>query len=282
MKIKATILIVYLIIICSINAQDEDKTVSIDSRFKNWSIIRTNIKRVENIDEATLVWGKNTLEALKLGKLDVNGKAQAIQKYVSRNFEFNSSRPRNIPEFIETGKGNCYAHSRLSVFLLRLAGIPAKFAYEVHLELKTESSAKTARERGTGLFGHFHNDHFWILYHDGDRWIPFDSALGYTGFKGFLSRWEGTDTIPDNPPFVIWEDTGSGSSDMRNITNYIWSQFPIEKHNNLSADEWRQFLSNFYDKDISFFQKPLDESTEKMINKVARKFFNVRIDQLSY
>jgi hypothetical protein len=281
-KIRVTILIVCLVVVCSIHAQDEDKTASIDNRFKNWSIIRTSIKGAENIDEATLIWGKNTLAALILDKLDANEKARAIQKYISRNFEFHFSTPQDIPEFLETGRGNCFAHSRLSVFLLRLAGIPAKFAYEVHLELKTESSAKRARERGDGLGGHFHNDHIWILYHNGDRWKPYDSALGYTGFNGFHSRWEGTETIPDNPPFVIWEDTGSGFSDMRNITEYIWNQFPVEKHNDLSPAEWKQFLSNFYDKDLSFFQKPLDESTEKMINRVARKFFNVRIHPFSY
>ncbi len=112
--------------------------------------------------------------------------------------------------------------------------------------------------------------------------MPYDSALGYTGFNGFLSRWEGTETIPDSPPFVIWEDRGSGFSDMRNITEYIWNQILEEKHNDLSPAEWKQFLSNFYDKDLSFFQKPLDESTEKMINRVARKFFNVRINPFSY
>lgn len=280
MKIRVTILIVCLIVVCPTHAQDEDKTTSIDNRFKNWSVIRTGIKRAEKIDEATLVWGKHTLAALIKDKLDANEKAQAIQKYVSKNFECDFSTPQNIPEFIETGRGNCFAHSRLSVFLLRLAGIPSKFAYDIHLALKTINSAKRARERGDGLTGLFHNDHIWILYHDGDRWMPYDSALGYTGFSGFLSRWKGTDTIPDNPPFVIWEDTGSGFSDMRNITEYIWNQFPVKKHNDLSPAEWKQFLSNFYDKDLSFFQKPLEESTEKMINRIGRKFFNVRINPI--
>ena len=212
MKVKTILLIVFLSSIFSINAQDKEKSNAIDDCFKDWSIIRTSIKRAESIDETTLAWGKKTLAAINLKSLTPNEKARAIQIYVSKDFDFHYSRPRNIPEFLETRKGNCYAHSRLSVFLLRLSGLPAKFAYEVHLEHKSPDSTEDAREAGTGLFGHFHNDHFWILYHDGTRWIPFDSSLGYTGFDGFVSRWEGTETIPDNPPFIIWEDTGTGSS----------------------------------------------------------------------
>ncbi len=276
MRATVTLLTVLFFMVGFSAAQEGDKAASVDESFKDWKILRTSSKRVEVIDKTTLAWGQKTLAAINSEKLETNERARAIQQYVSKNFVFDSSRPKNIPEFIETQKGNCYAHSRLSVFLLRLAQVPAKFAYEVHLELKTASSAKTARERGTGLFGHFHNDHFWILYHDGGRWIPYDSALGYTGFDGFVSRWEGTEAIPDNPPFVIWEDTGSGSSGMNNITEYIWNQFPLEKHKNLSPEEWKEFISNFYDKDVSFFQKPLDGSTENLINKVARQFFGIK------
>lgn len=273
MKIKTILLIVFLFSLGLINAQDKKKSNAIDDCFKDWSTIRTSDKQTERIDETTLAWGKDVLAAMNLKNFETKEKARAIQMYVSRDFKFHFSRPRNIPEFLKTRKGNCYAHSRLSVFLLRLAGIPAKFAYEVHLEHKSANSAKQARKAGTGLFGHFHNDHFWILYFDCTRWTPYDSALGYTGFDGFVSRWDGTETIPDIPPFIIWEDTGAGSSDMSNITEYIWNQFPVKKHNDLKPEEWKKFIANFYDKDVSFFKTPLDQATENLINTVARKFF---------
>jgi hypothetical protein len=36
-----------------------------------------------------------------------------------------------------------------------------------------------------GLFGEFHNDHFWVLYQDGDAWVPFDSGLGISNRADF-------------------------------------------------------------------------------------------------
>ena len=156
-----------------INAFAQDRETSIHENFTNYRIIRTSSQDAERPDQETINWGNGVLKALNLDDLTTTDKAAAIQQYITDHFEFGSRRPKNIPEFLESRSGNCRAHSILSIFLLRLSGIPAKFAYEIHLELKTKQSAETARSRGTGLFGRFHSDHLWVLYFDGKRWIPF-------------------------------------------------------------------------------------------------------------
>lgn len=242
--------------------------------FSDYVNIRWGVGRVETVEAPLLEWGRGVLADLGVPSSETDRDARAIFDYINAGYEFSSDRPPTIADFCESRSGNCYAHARLAIFLLRLAGIPAKFVYEVHLELKTESSAREARSRGTGLFGHYHNDHFWVMYYDGSRWVPMDTALGVMGYDGLARRWTG-DGVPDNPPFVLWEDTGDDTTGLRNITTTFWERIPIRTHNALTPAEWQEFIAVYGRLPLETFQSPLSAEHEQRIAAVAKQFFGI-------
>lgn len=275
-KLFVCLFVILLFTACAPDTGGSDVTVEVevpvDPVFEDHVNIRWGVDRVEVVDEETLAWGREVLDGLKLSGTDANADALKIFEFIHGNFIFNSGRPKTIADFCEVKDGNCYAHSRLAIFMLRLANIPAKFVYEVHLELKSASSARQARERGTGLFGHFHNDHFWVLYHNGERWVPMDTALGIVGYDGLARRWSG-DGVADNPPFVVWEDSGNNEEGLLNVTKTLWDRMTLEPHNDLTPEEWREFTAHYEDVELELFQIPLPEEHIARIEAVARQFF---------
>ena len=245
---------------------------AVDDAFLDCTQIRIRAERVEEVSAETQAWGRGAIAALGIEDKPAREKAQAILDFVHDNFVFNWTRPKSVAEFIEVRAGNCYAHARLGILLLRLSGVPAKFAYEVHLRLGGSSATADAVEMGTGMFGSFHNDHAWVLFHDGERWTPFDSTSGHLGGEGFVARrW----TPPRaNPPFAIWEDTGSGLDGMANVTEQVWEGIGLAPHGEMSEERWREFMAAFAGKDLDHFRVPLSDEEYALIEGAARAFYS--------
>jgi transglutaminase-like putative cysteine protease len=85
------------------------------------------------VEADSIAWGQQALRSLNLESLSSFEKTQKICTYLNENFRFNFQRSLSIREIIEKKGSNCVSHSLMGIFLLRLAGIPAKFAHEVHL-----------------------------------------------------------------------------------------------------------------------------------------------------
>ena len=253
-------------------AQETGKQDAVDTAFLDCTQIRIRAERVEEVSAETQAWGRGIIAGLGIADKTAREKAQAILDFVHNNFTFNWTRPKSVAEFIEVKAGNCYAHARLGILLLRLAGVPAKFAYEVHLRLSSPSATADAVESGTGLFGSFHNDHAWVLFHDGERWTPFDSTSGHIGGEGFIAqRW----TPPRaNPPFAIWEDTGSGLDAMENVTELVWEGLSLPTHGEMSEERWRGLMAAFAGKDLDHFRTPLSEEEYALIEQAARAYYS--------
>ena len=89
-------------------------------------------------------------------------KAEAIGKWVYNNLGKSMRECFSALEALEAGEGECQAHSLLTMALLRVSGIPARFAYGVVY----------MPNRGHYLF------HTWVQVHVGE-WIPMDPTLGF-------------------------------------------------------------------------------------------------------
>ncbi|MCR9166268.1 MAG: transglutaminase domain-containing protein [Nannocystaceae bacterium] len=88
-------------------------------------------------------------------------KAKAITAWVHERIAYEVT-PRSIDatEILEVGRGDCSEYSRLSVSLLRAAGVPA----EVRSGMAAQGSEMVA--------------HAWVAYHDGTRWHELDPTWG--------------------------------------------------------------------------------------------------------
>ncbi len=263
--------VVLLAVLPAAYAQDTADQATVDAAFLDFTQILIRTDRIENVDAETQAWGRGLIAGLGIEGLLAQQKAKKILDFVHGNLVFNWTRPKSVAEFIKTKAGNCFAHARMGIFLLRLSGVPAKFAYEVHLQLGSESATKDAREMGTGFFSCFHNDHAWVLFHDGERWIPYDSTSGHLGGEGFIAqRW----TPPEaNPPFVIWEDMGTGLDNMENVTQDVWEGLRLPTHGEMSEDLWREFMSSFADKPLDYFSTPLSDDEMTRIEQAARAYY---------
>jgi hypothetical protein len=104
-----------------------------DSIFLDHKNIKIDNDYIYNIDQSTIDWGNKLLKELNVLELNNYKKAVCINKYIHDNIEFCGFRANNIKEIIKNQKGNCFCHAQLGIFLLRSAGIPAKFAYEIHI-----------------------------------------------------------------------------------------------------------------------------------------------------
>ena len=244
--------------------------------FLNPGAIILRADHTETPSAASLEWGRQVLKELEVQALPPEAAAAKIAHYLHREFDFTPDRPDTVDAFVETKAGNCYAHARLGAMLLRLNGIPAKFAYEIHLERKTNSAARAARESGIALFGHYHNDHFWVLFHDGKEWVPFDSALGISGFDEFReAKYVSPAGGVSNPPFVIWEDQGQGLTGMRNVTRTLWTRLGAPAIPHLSRSTWDDLVAAFADVEVDDLMAPIDPGLEEIIARAGREFFSV-------
>lgn len=254
-------------------------------RLENYQkIVFFGDEKIIQVKADSITWGKQVLRSLNLENLSDFGKAQKICTYLNDNFKFNFQQRRNIREIIEKKGGNCVSHALMGIFLLRLAGIPAKFAHEVHLtkqyRLISLYVGVWAKRKNDGLNSFWHNDHVWVWFWNSDTWEPFDSALDVCGFnqffrkrffkhkelsEGFAQKWTG-------PPFVIWQDVGEGFVDMKNITSTIINPKSMQALENI--DEWQEFVNLFINwKQDDFHKEYLPENLIRSIKAMSMRWF---------
>jgi len=234
--------------------------------------------RILKIDSFSIDWGTKVINELKLNGLTAFEKATKIKNYVHKNIKC-YGREYNIHDIIKKGKGNCYDHARISIFLLRMAGVPAKFAFEINLRNNVFWWANKAKKQHMGTFGDYHNDHVWVLFYNGDSWQPYDSELNILGINEFVKRrWNYISPfyfriLPFGPPFIIWEDTGDGFYNMKAIAKQVWLNKPDSTYAKVSKSEWFNFLSEFdgstHEKlEHDFFSDQQLKSIKRMCKKI--------------
>lgn len=245
-------------------------------RFRDPSEIRLSAQQVERPDAATFTWGRGVLAELGVAAMPPAGRAEAIVRYLHRTLAFTPDRPATIAAAVAAGGGNCYAHARVAAFLLRLAEVPARFVYDVHLEHKTPLASEQARERGIALFGHYHNDHFWLLFHDGSSWIPFDSSLGIANRAEFLRvKVDQPAGGVANPPFLVWRESADPTEPMENVTASFWAELGRSSLPGVSPADWQHLLDAFSGLAVDDLRRPIDPVREAVIARVARPFFGI-------
>jgi len=236
-----------------------------DSLVNYQKIVFSGNEKIIHVEADSIVWGKQVLRSLNLGSLSDFEKAQKICTYMSDNFAYNFQRSLSISEIIKKKGGNCVSHTLMGIFLLRLAGIPAKFSHEVHITKQYKPISLYvglwAKRENDGINSFWHNDHVWIWFRNTDAWEPFDSALSICGFdqfyrKRFFKQKELSESFAQKwtgPPFVIWEGVGDGFVGMKNITSTI-----INPESMLALkykDEWLEFVDLFINLEQGDFHK---------------------------
>lgn len=247
-----------------------------DSLLNYQKIVFSGNEETIHVDADSITWGKQVLHNLNLGSLEDFEKAQRICDYLSANLAYNFKRSLSIREIIKKKGGNCVSHTLMGIFLLRLAGIPAKFAHEVHItkqfRLISLFVGLWAKKENSGINSFWHNDHVWVWYKNTDTWEPFDSVLDVCGFsqfyskrffkhkelsKGFAQKWTG-------PPFVIWEGVGGGFAGMKNITLAIINPDAMRALNH--KNEWLDFVNLFVNWEQDDFSK--ENLPEQLIRRI--------------
>ena len=228
-----------------------------DQLLNHQEIVISGNENTIQVDANSIKWGQQILDSLNLEKCDAFAKAQKICKYLNDNFAYNFQRNSSIAEIIKRKGGNCVSHTLMGIFLLRLAGIPAKFAHEVHIikqyRLISLYVGFYAQKANDGINSFWHNDHVWVWFRNIATWEPFDSALDVCGLdrfyqkrfyrhkelsKGLAQKWTG-------PPFVVWEGIGQGFDGMKNITSSIITPEAMMLLKN--TIEWQDFVNLFVD-----------------------------------
>jgi hypothetical protein len=261
----------------ALNALQQDKNIEINESFLDFTAIRAGKNARTSTLDKTIEWGKNVLDKLSLKNKSPIEKASEIQEFVHENIGYSSAFYGKLAHFIEAGTGNCNSHARMGIFLLRLAGVPAKFAWESHLILSTDEVDKKAKKDGSWISGYYTSGHVWVLFWDGETWVPYDSAFGYAGYDSVVKlRWDGVDYKETRSPFVIWEDTGWGFDDMKNITKFVWDRYTLKNHHCVSHGDWMAFISMFVDMSVEDARRPLNEYTWKAVDRIARNFFKFK------
>ena len=227
------------------------------------------------ISASDLRWIDEILDSLELDTLlSTSDKARSIQEYVSSTIKFSPHRFRTVSGIKENGHGNCYDHALMSIIFLRRAGIAAKFARELQLYRRDETEWKHAdyTKDSHWLFGAFHNDHTWVLFHDDHgQWQPLDSSMGYTGRDAFYElRTKGfppTEGQLMSSPFAIWSAEDDEYHTMRNITQEIWHGFSF-------PDYWNTLISAFTDLEFDMRCKnPLSIEQRELLKRSAIQYF---------
>jgi len=235
-------------------------------------------------DTFSIQWGLDVLSMLELKNLSTIEKARKINQFLYKNFKFKGNRYFLIQDIIHKKKGNCRSHGNISIFVLRMAGIPAKYAHEMHITMKSLHSryiGYNAKKANEGINGYAHNDHLWVWFLDGNNWLPFDSSLGIVGFdelfaKRFFNRDELNKKYIEKvtgPPFVIWEDIGFGLDSMANVSKSFWMKMP-ERETPVNKSEWVELSANFDKwnrKDL--YNNGLPTELYRKIKEMSGKFF---------
>lgn len=235
--------------------------------------------RIMVVDSFSVDWGQNVLNGLNLSGQNNFEKALRVKNYIHKNIKC-YGRQSNIHDIIKERKGNCYDHARLSVFLLRMSGVPAKFAFEINLKKNVFWWGEKAKKQNRGTFGYYHNDHVWVLFYDGRTWQPFDSELDIIGIDDFVIRRWGEISpyyfklLPYGPPFIIWEDAGDGFLNMKTITKQIWMNKPDSTYTKVNKSEWFRFLNEFDGVTLEKLDHSLFPGDKEMrIKRMAKLWF---------
>jgi hypothetical protein len=254
-----------------------------DTTFLNPAKIIISSKTIVEPSREEFEWGIRLLKELNLEDLDCFEKAQIIQRYVSENFKYRIRSPRIINDIIKIKGGNCISHTIMGLFLLRLSGIPAKLCYEFHVKNSFIIDQWRANSQKAAYFGRCHNSHYWILFFDGSEWKPFDSALGIIGYEEFFTVRTKTQRRPYflsfNPkrmtgaPFIVQKETGTGTTNLVNITEDLWSRNFIWNNIKVTKEEWLGFVKSFKGKNTQDFSYPIDNQTKNIIIKMSKKWF---------
>jgi len=256
----------------------------VDTVFLNPMQIILSPKHIIGINDNELEWGKQALESIVLTGLNNAEKAKKIESFVHQKFKYKIRDPKTIHEILEINGGNCLSHTIMGIYLLRLAGIPAKLCYEFQLRKPLFVDQIRAKSQKTGIFGSGYNTHVWVMFYDGSKWQPYDSALGITGFTEFFSiRTAMKDTwISFNPktitgpPFLILQETGTGYTKMENITSQVWNRDFEWNNKKVSRKTWINFIEQFYNKDYEYFEKPLEKTEYNKIKKLSQEWFRYK------
>lgn len=251
--------------------------------FLDYTHIIISAKTIIIPTEQEQKWGQKLLRELNLEGLSNHEKAKTIQQFITENFKYKIRSPRTITDMIDIGGGNCVSHTMMGLFLLRKAGIPAKLCYEFHVKNYSAIDQWRANSAKAGHFGAGHNSHYWLMFFDGNEWQPYDSALDICGLDEFFSVRTKTQKWPYllsfNPkrmtgaPFIIQEETGSGSTNMKNITKDIWGRAFVWNNKKVNKEEWLLFLKSFEGKNTKDFIYPLEKSIRMSIKKMSKKWF---------
>ncbi|MBU1013926.1 MAG: transglutaminase-like domain-containing protein [Bacteroidetes bacterium] len=254
-----------------------------DTLFVNPYEIYISSRTIVKPSKDEVEWGVQLLKTLDLEGLSNYEKASLIENYIAQNFKYRIKSPRSIQSIIDKKGGNCVSHTIMGLFLLRLAGIPAKMCHEFHIKNYFIIDQWRANSAKAGHFGAGHNSHYWLMFFDGNKWQPYDSALDICGFDEFFSTRTKTSQWPYllsfNPrrmtgaPFIIMQETGNGMMDMKNITKEVWS-YKFEWNNKkLSRNEWIAFINLFEGKNTKDFIYPISLESKKSINQLSKKWF---------
>lgn|GEM_PF-2537202 len=232
-----------------------------------------------DIDSFSIQWGNQILKNLNLNTLNTFDRASKIQKYIHENIRSTGKQPP-IHDIIIKKNGNCWDHAIICVFLLRMAGIPARFAVEINLKHNVCWYGLKAKRQNCGLWGYDHNDHVWVLFYDGSSWQPLDSELDIMGLSDFIKhRWGKISPfpfklLPYGPPFIIWEDTGGGFLHMRTITKQIWANKTDDTYILVCKRDWYEFLNEFENAKYENLEHNLfPKDKEKAIKRMSKKWF---------
>jgi tetratricopeptide (TPR) repeat protein len=63
---------------------------------------------------------------------------------------------------------------------------------------------------------------------------------------------------------------------MKNITKSIWGRYRLNDHRRVSHSDWMVFISLFADMDVEDTRKPQSEQTTKIMDRIARSFFEFK------
>lgn len=254
-----------------------------DTLFLNSNKIYISSKTIVTPTKDELAWGIQVLKMLNTDGLTNYEKAGLIENYISQNFKYRIKSPRTIQSIIDKKGGNCVSHTIMGLFLLRLAGVPAKLCYEFHVKNYFIIDQWRANSAKAGYYGAGYNSHYWVMFFDGEKWQPYDSALDICGFDEFFfirsktQRWPYLLSL--NPkkmtgaPFIIQQETGNGMQDMMNITNEIWSYEYKWNNNKVNKNEWESFVNLFDGINTKDFIYPISKESKKSINRMSKKWF---------
>lgn len=136
-------------------ALDKDATEALSESRKKALLDTSNALRIH---DPAIEKIRDTLTKPSMSPAD---KAKAITAWVHERIAYEVT-PRSIDatEILEVGRGDCSEYSRLSVSLLRAAGVPA----EVRSGMAAQGGDMVA--------------HAWVAYHDGTRWHEVDPTWG--------------------------------------------------------------------------------------------------------